>query len=164
MNGFTRRRPRRWSVGLVALTVGLAVAVAVPAAGAGRRTPPPSCHERDCIDVRFQWMQGFNDPATPDNLDRVGVLKVGSDWAPQRARAEPRDVGRCGVLQPLAKDIVRDTTGGRWQVWSVERRENQLEDQSVLDKAKHGKATPQQLVRLLPRLAHRPERSPTTSS
>ena len=32
-----------------------------------------------------------------------------------------------------------------WQVWSVERRENLLEDQSVLQRAKTGKATVTQL-------------------
>src|SRR4029079_5245680 len=32
-----------------------------------------------------------------------------------------------------------------WQVWAVERRENLLEDQSMFDKAKAGKATPQQV-------------------
>jgi pimeloyl-ACP methyl ester carboxylesterase len=49
-----------------------------------------------------------------------------------------------GYFRPLADDIV-NLTHGRWQVWSVERRENQLEDQSVLDKFKQGTATPQQL-------------------
>src|SRR5581483_2972909 len=32
-----------------------------------------------------------------------------------------------------------------WQVWSVERRENMLEDQSILERAKTGKATVTQL-------------------
>jgi len=36
--------------------------------------------------------------------------------------------------------VVKRTKG--WQVWSVERRENQLEDQSVFNQAKRGKATP----------------------
>src|SRR5436305_1507591 len=35
--------------------------------------------------------------------------------------------------------------GRGWQVWAVERRENLLEDQSMLDKAKEGKATGKQL-------------------
>ena len=39
---------------------------------------------------------------------------------------------------PLARDIVSQTRG--WQVWSVERRENLLEDQSMLDGAKQGGA------------------------
>jgi hypothetical protein len=44
---------------------------------------------------------------------------------------------------PLAKALVKQAKG--WQVWSVERRENLLEDQSVLDRAKAGQATPQEL-------------------
>ena len=41
---------------------------------------------------------------------------------------------------PLAKDVVTRAKG--WQVWAVERRENLLEDHSVFNKAKAGKATP----------------------
>ena len=44
-------------------------------------------------------------------------------------------------MEPLAKDIVSRARG--WQVWSIERRENLLEDQSVVDQAKRGEATPQ---------------------
>src|SRR5262249_53253515 len=44
---------------------------------------------------------------------------------------------------PLAKTIVTRVKG--WQVWAVERRENQLEDHSVLDQAKAGTVTGQQL-------------------
>jgi hypothetical protein len=46
-------------------------------------------------------------------------------------------------LHPLARFIVGETKG--WQVWAVERRENLLEDQSVVDEAKAGTATTQRL-------------------
>jgi pimeloyl-ACP methyl ester carboxylesterase len=94
--------------------------------------------------VRFSWIKGFNDPSTPDNLDRVGVLKVGSPLARNVLVLNPGTSAGSGYFRPLADDIVRDTHG-RWQVWSVERRENQLEDHSVLDAYKQGKATPQRL-------------------
>jgi pimeloyl-ACP methyl ester carboxylesterase len=94
--------------------------------------------------VRFTWIKGFNDPSTPDNLDRVGVLKVGSPFARNVLVLNPGTSAGSGYFRPLADDIVRDTHG-RWQVWSVERRENQLEDQSVLDKYKQRQATPRQL-------------------
>ena len=78
MNGFMRRRLQRGLAGLVALVMGLAVTLAAPSAGAGTGHPsPPGCRRDGCIDVRFSWIQGYDDPATPDNLDRVGVLKVG---------------------------------------------------------------------------------------
>jgi hypothetical protein len=44
---------------------------------------------------------------------------------------------------PLAKWIVSGAKN--WQVWSVERRENLLEDQSELNLAKHGGATARQV-------------------
>ncbi len=90
-------------------------------------------------------MPGYDDPSTPDNLDRVGVLEIGPANAPNILVLNPGTSAGAGYFQPLADDIVRDTTG-RWQVWSVERRENQLEDQFVFDQAKRGLVTPQQMA------------------
>ena len=56
---------------------------------------------------------------------------------------EPGTSAGSAYFVPLAKWIVSKTTG--WQVWSVERRENLLEDQSELNLFKHGKATSTQL-------------------
>ena len=89
-------------------------------------------------------MTGYHDPATPDQFNRVGVLKVGPDSAPNVLVLNPGTSAGGAYFYPLAKDIVRETRG-RWQVWSVERRENLLEDQSRLDLAKHHKITGQQL-------------------
>ena len=96
-----------------------------------------------CDLVQFSWMQGYDDPATPDALDRVGVLKVGSPFARNVLVLVPGTSAGAGYFEPLAKDIV-NRTYGHWQVWSVERRENQLEDQSVVDQYKQGQATSQQ--------------------
>ena len=63
---------------------------------------------------------------------------------------------------PLAKWIVSRAPG--WQVWSVERRENLLEDQSVLNLAKQGTATPTQLFDYYLGWLDRPAASRTTSS
>jgi hypothetical protein len=90
------------------------------------------------------WMSGYDDPATPDALDRVGVLKIGPSDARNVLVLNPGTSGGAAYLKPLANDIVRETNG-RWQVWSVERRENQLEDQSVLDEAKQGGASDQRV-------------------
>ena len=46
-----------------------------------------------------------------------------------------------GYFQPLARTIVK--TLPDWQVWSVERRENFLEDQSELNLLKQGKVSAQ---------------------
>ena len=93
--------------------------------------------------ARFEWMKGYNDPATPDNLDRVGVLKVGLPWARNVLVLNPGTSASAAYFKPLADDVVR-LTHGRWQVWAVERRENQLEDHSVLDRFKRGQATSKQ--------------------
>jgi pimeloyl-ACP methyl ester carboxylesterase len=54
---------------------------------------------------------------------------------------EPGTSAGSTYFVPLARWIVSKVPG--WQVWSVERRENLLEDQSVFDRAKAGKASPQ---------------------
>jgi hypothetical protein len=93
--------------------------------------------------LRIDWMPGFPAPGTPSKYDRVGVIKIG----PQRAKnvlvLEPGTSAGAAYFVPLAQWIVSRTTG--WQVWSVERRENLLEDQSELDLAKAGRANAAQL-------------------
>ncbi len=89
-------------------------------------------------------MAGHDDPATPNALDRVGVLKIGSPWARNVLVLNPGTSAGSAYFLPLAQDIVRGTRG-TWQVWSVERRENQLEDHSVLNLYKQRKVSDQTL-------------------
>lgn len=121
---------KRSDLGRVAavIAVGLAIGAFAPAASA----------------QEISWMNGFNDPATPDGLDRVGVLKVGPERAKNVLVLNPGTSSSSTYFKPLADDIVRETQG-RWQVWAVERRENLLEDHSVLDEAKRGQATGERL-------------------
>jgi pimeloyl-ACP methyl ester carboxylesterase len=93
--------------------------------------------------VRFQRIAGFHSPGTPAKYNRVGILKTGSPRAKNVLVLNPGTSASAAYFEPLAKDIVARAKG--WQVWAVERRENLLEDQSMLDKAKAGKATGQQL-------------------
>ena len=113
---------------LVGLASLVAVAVLAPTASA--------------VDVRFQTIAGVNSPGTPPQYNRVGILQTG----PRRARnilvLNPGTSAGSAYFGPLAKTIVSMVPG--WQVWSVERRENLLEDQSMLDAAKTGQATAQQ--------------------
>jgi pimeloyl-ACP methyl ester carboxylesterase len=132
-----RRKLRRFASTIV---IGVGIAALAPSAAAAR--PQGGCN--GCDTVEFSWLQGFNDPATPDNLDRVGVLKIGNPKAKNVLVLNPGTNAGTGYFKPLAEDVVNDTQG-RWQVWSVDRRENQLEDQSVLDQFKQGQATGQQL-------------------
>jgi pimeloyl-ACP methyl ester carboxylesterase len=113
---------------LAIAAAGFVLAVFVPPAGA----------------AEVSWMKGYDDPATPDALDRVGVLKVGYKQAKHVLVLNPGTSGGAAYFKPLAHDIVR-ATRGRWQVWAVERRENQLEDHSVLDQAKRDEVTGEEL-------------------
>ena len=93
--------------------------------------------------VSFERLPGFHAPGTPAKYNKVGILKVGPRRAPNILVLNPGTSASAAYFAPLAKDIVRMAKG--WQVWSVERRENLLEDHSVLNRAKRGQATGQQL-------------------
>jgi len=95
------------------------------------------------VQVRFERLAGFPAPGTPAKYNKVGVLETGPSSAKNVLVLVPGTSASAAYFEPLVKDIVAKTPG--WQVWSVERRENLLEDHSVLDRAKAGKATPQQL-------------------
>ena len=90
--------------------------------------------------LKVSWMRGFKAPDTPARYDKVGVIRVGPAKAKNVLVLEPGTSAGSAYFVPLAKWIVAKTRG--WQVWSVERRENLLEDQSVLNLAKKGKASP----------------------
>ena len=89
------------------------------------------------------WMKGFSAPGTPAKYDKVGVIRIGPSNAKNVLVLEPGTSAGSAYFVPLARWIVSKTSG--WQVWSVERRENLLEDQSELNLAKEGKATATQL-------------------
>jgi hypothetical protein len=92
---------------------------------------------------RVHWMAGYDAPDTPRSLDKVGVLRIGPRHAPDILVLNPGTSAGSAYFAPLARKIVNETDG--WQVWSVERRENLLEDQSVFNRAKRGKASPQEV-------------------
>jgi pimeloyl-ACP methyl ester carboxylesterase len=92
---------------------------------------------------RVQWMRGYRAQGTPDRFNKVGVLKIGPDNAKNILVFNPGTSASSAYIVPFAKTLVRHLRG--WQVWSVERRENLLEDQSVAQQAKDGYATPKRL-------------------
>jgi pimeloyl-ACP methyl ester carboxylesterase len=93
--------------------------------------------------LRVHWMRGFATPGTPARYDRVGVIEVGPRSARNVLVLEPGTSAGAAYFVPLAQWIATRLHG--WQVWSVERRENLLEDQSVLEQAKRGQATAAQV-------------------
>jgi hypothetical protein len=111
---------------LVAATIALVFAVGAASAAAG---------------TRFVWMDGYDAPQTPAELDRVGVLKVGPKQAENVLVINPGTSASAAYFRPLARFVVSEVPG--WQVWTVERRENLLEDHSVVDLAKEGRVSAQ---------------------
>ena len=101
------------------------------------------------VRVTRAWHPGFIAPETPESLDTVGVVKV-MPWSRAAAAAatnvlvlEPGTSAGAPYFLPFAKWLVENVKG--WQVWSVERRENRLENQSRLNMAKKGAITPREL-------------------
>jgi pimeloyl-ACP methyl ester carboxylesterase len=93
--------------------------------------------------VSVGWLKSATSPGTPAKYDKVGVVKVGNPKAANVIVFEPGTSAGGGYFVPMAKWIV--SKDPNWQVWSVERRENLLEDQSELNLAKQGKANGTQL-------------------
>jgi hypothetical protein len=121
---------RRHRFVLAAVTAAATLALPTPSVSAASK-------------VRFERIQGFDARQTPARYDRVGVLEVGPRRAPNILILNPGTSASAAYFAPLAKTVVRKTDG--WQVWAVERRENLLEDHSVLNRAKRGGAGGQEL-------------------
>jgi len=151
--------------GRLVLTAAITAAVcAAGASGAAAKTVN--------LKITRHWMPAPPAPETPNSitlhgirlkhgldLNQVGVTKVGSPKAKNVIVFEPGTSAGAAYIVPFAKSLVERLPG--WQVWSVERRENLLEDQSEITKAKKGQATPQQLFHYyLGFLAESPEKKP----
>lgn len=95
------------------------------------------------VDTRFRWLDGYESPGTPAAYNRVGVLEIGPRSAQNVLVLVPGTSASAAYFAPLARHVVSRAKG--WQVWAVERRENQLEDHSVLDRAKLGEASPDEV-------------------
>ncbi|HET7052138.1 MAG TPA: alpha/beta hydrolase [Solirubrobacteraceae bacterium] len=113
---------------LTAITLACAATLLLPATAAA---------------LRVTWMKGFAAPGTPAKYNKVGVIKIGPAKAKNVLVLAPGTSAGSAYFVPLARWLVSKLPG--WQVWSEERRENLLEDQSVLNLAKHGQASPQRV-------------------
>ena len=89
------------------------------------------------------WMPGAPVPGTPAKYNRVGVLEIGPSSARNVLVLEPGTQAGSGYFVPLARWLASRLKG--WQVWSIERRQNLFEDQSLLNQAKGHETTVQQV-------------------
>jgi pimeloyl-ACP methyl ester carboxylesterase len=115
--------------------IGMLVASTAGTAGAVK----PHAGSAKLSSLHVTWMKGSPAPGTPAKYDKVGVIKVGPTKAKNVLVLEPGTSAAASYFVPLAKWIVSTTKG--WQVWAVQRRENLLDDESVLNQAKEGKAS-----------------------
>jgi hypothetical protein len=92
---------------------------------------------------RFERIAGVKSAGTPAKYDKVGVLEFGRASARNILILNPGTSASAAYFAPLARTIVAREKG--WQVWAVERRENLLEDHSVLDRVKSGRASAKEL-------------------
>src|SRR5919202_1870353 len=116
---------RVWLVPLSTILIGLSLA---PAASADRVFP----------------VRGAPAPG-PARYDRIRVIEQGPRHARHVLVLVPGTSAGAAYFRPVARDIVKRLHG--WRVWSVDRRENLLEDHSVLDETLAGTKTPQDLFR-----------------
>lgn len=124
----------------IAAALAIATTVAFAAAGASASAKPVKLTPHNHV----IWMKGSVAPGTPSGLNRVGVLKIGPSDAKNVLILNPGTSAGAAYFAPIARSLVGKVKG--WQVWSVERRENQIEDQSMLNKAKRGDATAAQVA------------------
>ena len=141
MRGWGDRQSRARSLGIVALSIALlsAAACSSESAKSGGSSTTVAADQP----LKVTWMPGFAAPGTPDKYNQVGVIKIGPANARNVIVLEPGTSAGAAYFVPLAQWIISKAPG--WQVWSVERRGNLLEDQSELDAFKQGTADPQQL-------------------
>jgi pimeloyl-ACP methyl ester carboxylesterase len=128
----------------MAVAIGLALTFGVLASSASAAT-----HK---VRVHRMFMPAPPAPGTPESfryhgknldLNQVGVIEVGPKTATNVLVLEPGTSAAAAYFVPFAKWLVERVPG--WQVWAVERRENLLEDQSMLNKAKAGKANAEEV-------------------
>ena len=115
---------------MVAALVGATLVLGAPAAPAQ-------------VPTSFERLDGYAAAGTPAKYNKVGVLKFGPRTARNVLILNPGTSASAAYFAPLARDVASRADG--WQVWAVERRENLLEDHSVLNRAKDGRATNRQL-------------------
>jgi len=155
----TPKRPALVSIATVCLAMLLS--------SCGTSSPSSTSASSSTAPLHVTWMDGFAAPGTPAQYNKVGILKVGPSSAKNVLVLEPGTSAGSAYFVPLAKWIVSRTNG--WQVWSVERRENLLEDQSELDLYKEHKVTTTQLFNYYlgylkdPSIAHHFQSIPSSS-
>lgn len=94
--------------------------------------------------LKVMTVQGTPAPGTPTEYNKFKVLKQGPAKAKKILLLEPGTSAGATNFRPLGNSLVKQLKG--WQVWSIERRENLLEDHSMLEKYLQGNATNDEML------------------
>ena len=119
---------------LVRLCAALALMVAVALAAASTAS---------AATPRVSTIDGFKAPGTPAKYNKVRIVKYGSPDARKVLVLNPGTSAGGTFFGPFARALTRKLGG--WQVWSIERRENLLEDHSRLEEYAKGDISNQEL-------------------
>ena len=82
-------------------------------------------------------LKGFDAPGTPAKYNKVKVVKQGPKTAKKILVLVPGTSAGATNFTPLGEGLLAKLNKGKkknWAVWSIERRENLLEDHSYLEK------------------------------
>ena len=89
-------------------------------------------------------LKGFDAPGTPAKYNKVKVVKQGPKTAKKILVLVPGTSAGATNFTPLGEGLLAKLNKGKkknWAVWSIERRENLLEDHSYLEKYVKGEVT-----------------------
>jgi len=93
-------------------------------------------------------LKGFEAPGTPAQYNKVKVVKQGPKTAKKILVLIPGTSAGATNFSPLGEGLLERLNRGKkrnWAVWSIERRENLLEDHSYLEKYVKGEITNQEM-------------------
>lgn len=92
---------------------------------------------------RVSTIKGFKAPGTPSKYNKVKIVKYGNARGKKILVLNPGTSASGTFFGPFATSLTKRLKG--WQVWSIERRENLLEDHSYLEKYANGEISNQEL-------------------
>ena len=89
-------------------------------------------------------LKGTAAPGTPAKYNKVGVLRQGPKKAKKILVLVPGTSAGATNFRTMSSALLKRLKG--WQVWSIERRENLLEDHALLEAYSKGEASAQEML------------------